>query len=93
MDETWRRAVIAGDVDRLQRLLAGGADVDALDRYGQTALMLAIVNGSVEVARRLVQAGADRTLRGSGAPGFADKTAYDLARARGLQDLFAELEC
>jgi hypothetical protein len=37
--------------------------------------------------RLLAAAGADRTLRGSGAPGFAGQTALDLARAHGDTDL------
>ena len=41
--------------------------------------MLAIVAGHKEVARLLAKAGADLSLRGTGAPGFADKTAFDLA--------------
>jgi len=36
----WKRAVVSGDIDAVRRLLASGTDVDALDRYGQTALML-----------------------------------------------------
>jgi len=30
-------------------------------------------------------------IRGTGTPGFAGKTAYDLARARGMEDLSREL--
>jgi uncharacterized protein len=104
------------DVDRLRQLLEAGADINALDRYGQTsvmiaardgradvmrfliaggavldqtakyglsAVMLAVINGHLEVVRMLVHAGARLDLRGSGAPGFAGKTAWDLAEARG----------
>ena len=53
--------------------------------------MLAVINGHVEIARRLVGAGADRTCRGSGAPGFAGKTAHDLAIAREQHDLDRDL--
>jgi DNA-binding phage protein len=53
--------------------------------------MLAIVGGHEAVARELARAGADRTLRGSGAPGFAGKTAQDLARERGMAALAEEL--
>jgi hypothetical protein len=45
--------------------------------------MLAVLNGHREVAAALIGAGADLTLKGSGAPGFAGKTACDLALARG----------
>jgi ankyrin repeat protein len=43
--------------------------------------MLAVINGRDAIVGLLVDAGADRTIRGTGAPGFADKTALDLAEA------------
>jgi len=112
----WEQAVLRGSIDELQNLLADGADIDARDGHGQTALMLAaaaghaqvvewlvghaaelnqtakyglsalmlaVIRGHVEVVRTLVAAGADPGLCGSGAPGFAGKTALDLAVARG----------
>jgi ankyrin repeat protein len=53
--------------------------------------MLAIVNGHEKVAERLIAAGADLSIRGTGAPGFAGRTAADLASARGLTRLAAKL--
>ena len=124
MDPVWERAVRDGDLAMVRDLLAAGAEIDARDRFGQTALMLAahrgsreivamlvergadldvtakyglsalmlaIVAGHGEVARLLARAGADVRLRGSGAPGFAGKTAYDLAQDRGMDDLCGEL--
>lgn len=118
------RAATAGDVLVLETLLQAGADVDAKDRYGQTALMLAahgghlvaveallrrganpdvtakfglsalmlaIVAGHEAIAGALVRAGADLELRGTGAPGFHDRTAYDLALERGMAPLCAEI--
>jgi ankyrin repeat protein len=120
----WEQAAARGDVESLGQQLAAGADVDALDRYGQSALMLAaraghraavrllvragaaldvtakfglsatmlaVVNGHEDVARELASAGADLGLTGSGAPGFAGRTAADLARARGLAELARDL--
>jgi len=125
MDAAWEDAIKRGDVRIVLDLLERGTDVNACDRYGQTALMLAahagqrevvealiahranlditakfglsalmlaLVSGHEEVARLLVRAGADLSSRGTGAPGFAGKTAYDLALERGMLELSAELK-
>jgi uncharacterized protein len=124
MDAGWERAVTGGHVAEVRRLLVAGADVNARDRHGQTALMLAahgghaalvdalveagadlnatakyhlsalmlaIVGGHSAVALALALAGADRAIRGTGPPGFAGKTAYDLALARDLPEVAAAL--
>lgn len=124
MDTAWEDAIKCGDIQIVLDLLGRGADVNALDRYGQSALMLAahaghrevvetliahranlnvtakfglsalmlaIVAGHEEVARLLAKAGADLSLRGAGVPGFAGKTACDLAVERGMLALSAEL--
>jgi hypothetical protein len=67
--------------DRL--LIERAALLDHTAKYGLSAIMLAVVNGHVEIVRLLAQACADLALHGSGAPGFHDKTALDLAEARG----------
>jgi serine/threonine-protein phosphatase 6 regulatory ankyrin repeat subunit B len=118
LERSWERAAKRGDAAGLRSLLDHGADVDARDRYGQTALMLAAraghlaavrvlvqagaeldrtakyrlsalmlaaINGHEEVARQLVEAGADIHIRGTGAPGFSEKTALDLAADLGWQ--------
>lgn len=125
MDADWEDAIKRGDDRTVRDLLGWGTDVDARDRYGQTALMLAahaghreiveiliahradlnitakfglsalmlaLVAGHTEIARLLAKAGADLSLRGTGAPGFTDKTAYDLAVERGMLELSAELK-
>ena len=125
MDAAWENAIKRGDIQIVLDLLVRGADVNALDRSGKTALMLAahaghgvivetlvahlanlnitakfglsalmlaLIAGHAEVAHLLAKAGADLALRGSGAPGFADKTAYDLAVERGMLELLAELQ-
>ena len=112
MIEEWREAALKGDGERIRALLADGADIDAKDRYGQTALMIASKHGQANVVSVLVEhradldvtakfnlsavmlavvnrhgaivetlgnAGADLSLRGTGAPGFFEKTALQLA--------------
>ncbi len=73
-------------------LVEAGADLNVTAKYNLTALMLAIVAGHAAVARVLVQAGTDPGVRGTGAPGFAGKTAYDLAVARQMTELYADLQ-
>ena len=64
-----------------------GASLDHTAEYHLTALMLAVIRGHRWVAQSLVNAGADVTIRGAGAPGFEGKTALDLAAVRGYDDL------
>ncbi len=125
MKRDWEQAAKAGDAASLAAQLADGADVDARDRFGQSALMLAaqrghldavellvragaaldltakfglsatmlaVVNQHEAVARALAAAGADLGLVGSGAPGFAGKSAAQLALDRGLPALARALE-
>ena len=125
MNAVWEEAIKRGHVQLVLECLGRGTDVNARDRYGQTALMLAahagyreiveiliahranlditakyglsalmlaVVAEQVDVARLLAQAGADRSLRGTGAPGFADKTAHDLAVERGMRELAAAVK-
>ena len=125
MNVLWKNASKSGDDQAILDLLDSGADVNARDRYGQTALMLsalsgytevveiliayqadlnitakyglsalmlALIAGHTDVAELLVKAGANLSLRASGVPGFAGKTAYDLAVERGMLELSVELE-
>ncbi len=84
-------AAYAGHREVVEALIASGARLDVVAKFGMSALMMAIVGGQVEVAHVLARAGADRTIRGTGAPGFARKSAADLARERGMLALAAEL--
>jgi uncharacterized protein len=85
-------AAHAGHHGVVQALLAHGANLNVTAKFGLSALMLAVVAGHTEIARLLARAGSDLSLRGSGAPGFANKTACDLAVARGMHELAAELK-
>jgi uncharacterized protein len=83
-------AAHAGHHEVVVTLIAHRADLNVTAKFGLSAVMLAVVAGHPEVARLLARAGADLSLKGSGAPGFAGKTAHDLAAERGLSNLFAE---
>jgi ankyrin repeat protein len=54
----WKAAVKAGDVKALDTLVDAGADVDARDEHGQTALMIAAREGHTPIVRLLVSRGA-----------------------------------
>ncbi len=54
MDAVWERAIKSGNVQDVRDLLERGVDVDARDRYGQTALMLAPHAGHREVVEALL---------------------------------------
>ena len=57
--ESLRGAAAAGDLAAVNALLASSSDVDARDRSGRTALMLAILNGHAVVVDALLAHGAD----------------------------------
>jgi ankyrin repeat protein len=73
----------------VEALLRAGAHLDAAAKYNLSAAMLAVVAGHEAIALRLIRAGADVSLRGTGAPGFAGKTVFDLARERDMQAVSA----
>ena len=85
-------AAHAGHQEIVEELIAQRANLNVTAKFGLSALMLAIAAGHEEVARILAEAGTDLSLRGTGAPGFAGKTARDLALARGWNELAAVLE-
>ena len=120
MRPDWQRAAETGDAAKLAELLETGVEVDRLDRYGQTglmlaarnghgdavrvllaagaemdhtakynlsALMLAVINDRRDVVEQLVEAGADLGIEGTGAPGFAGKTALGIALDLGRDEI------
>ena len=62
MREDWRKAATDGDADTIERMLADGIDVDGLDHYAQTALMLAARHGHGDVVGLLLAAGANKNV-------------------------------
>jgi ankyrin repeat protein len=59
MPATLQSAAQAGDLQRVQDLLDGGAAVNGVDAEGNTALHLAAFNGHLDVVKALLAAGAD----------------------------------
>ena len=53
------KAAQSGNLTQVQALLAQGANIDAIDRDGTTALMFAAQQGYTEIVRHLLQAGAN----------------------------------
>ena len=58
MRREWENAVHRQSISELQRLLLSGCDIDARDRYSQTALMLAAAKDLGPVVTWLVEHGA-----------------------------------
>ena len=71
-------AAVMGDAAAIEVLVRLGADLDARDSRGETALMKAAAMGEVECARVLLEAGADRTLRATGGD-YVFQTALEIA--------------
>ena len=53
------RAVERDDAAEVARLIRGGTDVKALNRYGAAPISLACARGNAEIIEQLLQAGAD----------------------------------
>lgn len=85
------RAAHAGQSETVGWLIQHGAALDHTAKFGLSALMLSVIAGRPQIARLLAKAGADKTLKGTGAPGFDGKTAADLAAERGDKRLAAFL--
>ncbi len=59
MRDDWKRAVESGDVSATRALARDGADLDSLDRHGQTGLMIAAHRGHAGVVELLAKLGAN----------------------------------
>jgi len=62
MEAVWN---MTADVrmERMQFILDNGADINAVDRNGRTVLMIASLNGNVDIAGMLLNRGADVNVR------------------------------
>jgi ankyrin repeat protein len=82
--KTLRAAALSGDVARVTALLAQGADIEARNANGNTALHLAAAQGRVAVVSALLKAGAR-----ADATGRAGKSSLDFAIAGGYPSIVA----
>ncbi|MBK6336255.1 MAG: ankyrin repeat domain-containing protein [Betaproteobacteria bacterium] len=87
MSELLLQAAAAGDLPRVQALLTAGADCNARDAEGATALMLAAHAGCLEVVRALVAAGADVNATDPRGWGALMKAIYNPELDRGFADV------
>lgn len=71
-----------GEADEVDRLLAGGARVDARDATGRTALIAAAWGNHLGAACRLIEAGANVSLQDD-----TQQSAYLIATSEGYLDL------
>ena len=55
-------AALQGNIDEIRKHIEAGSDLNEVDDYGSTPLIIAITFGKTEVARALIEAGADMTI-------------------------------
>jgi ankyrin repeat protein len=91
MSEPLLRAAEAGDLARVQDLLAAGADCDARDADGATVLMHAAHAGHLEVVRALIDAGADVNATDPRGWGALAKAVHNPDLDRGFADVVETL--
>lgn len=58
-----REAAARGDIESVKALLEKGADINAKDELGRSALLLVVSNNQTEMARLLIERGADANTR------------------------------
>ena len=84
LGENLRNAAAQGDLPRVQRYLRLGADVNAADSFGLTALYAAAVRGHASVVQCLIDAKADLN---AGKPGDREGTPLTQAVVGGHADV------
>jgi ankyrin repeat protein len=73
------KAVEEGDLDKINKLLARGEDVNARSKFGQTALAIAVQREHVAAALLLLERGADVHLQRDRGGGLGEKSLLHLA--------------
>lgn len=85
------QAIEAGDLSRVQTLLAAGADCNARNADGATALMLAAHLGRLDLVQALIDAGADVNATDERGWGPMTKAVYNPDLDRGFADVVEAL--
>ncbi len=83
--------VLAGDVAKAAALLKSGADINARNEEGATALMLAAGNGNLEMVEMLLQAGAEVDATDARSWTALFKALFNYEQNRGFPDVVSAL--
>ena len=86
-ESSLHKAAKKGDIQRIQKLIWSGVDINAADKRGRTALMFAVEEDRLSAVEFLIEKGADVS-----AMDRKNETALDKARQRGKNDTVAVLE-
>ncbi len=92
LEKQLMEAIRDGDSIQVQNLLEQGADPNARDDAGETALMRGALYADVEVMRLLVGRGAKASARGADGGSPLLRAIHDLAKARFLMDRGAPVD-
>ncbi len=92
LDKTLLDAIRDGDTTQVQHLLQQGANANARDDAGDTALMRAALYADVEMMRALIESGADVHVRGQDGTAPLLRTIHDLDKMRLLVDRGAPVD-